>query len=142
MLPACTADARDVLFAGRCVLLATVPELRYSPWLVELSRVVLDDVSRIAAGSVEEQQLILTVNDAAGDDGHQPPEPRRPHGVHPAPRRLHAVGPEIVLRDVRALLPSEESVNGEWTLVVEDAGPGAVDASVFAIDVAIESWFD
>lgn len=61
MLPACTASARDTLFADRCVLPATVAGLRFSPQLVELSRVVLDDVSDIAAGSVEEQQLIASV---------------------------------------------------------------------------------
>jgi hypothetical protein len=55
-----------------------------------------------------------------------------------------AMAPEVVLRDVRAPLPADEGINGTWTLIIEDAGgprvPGS--ASVFGIEVAVQSWFD
>ncbi len=55
-----------------------------------------------------------------------------------------AMAPEIVLRDVRAPLPADESINGTWTLIIEDAGgpraPGS--ASAFGLEVAVQSWFD
>jgi hypothetical protein len=53
-----------------------------------------------------------------------------------------AVGPEVVLRDVRALLPSDESINGTWQLIIEDAGGGDPTAAVFNVEIAVESWFD
>ncbi len=56
-----------------------------------------------------------------------------------------ATGTEIVLRDVRALLPSDEGINGTWSLLVEDAGgsvlpPGS--AFAFGLELEVASWFD
>jgi hypothetical protein len=56
-----------------------------------------------------------------------------------------ATGTEIVLRDVRALLPADEAVNGTWSLVVEDAGGGVSppeSAFVFGLELEVSSWFD
>lgn len=54
----------------------------------------------------------------------------------------NAVGPEIILNDVRAQLPSDESINGTWNLIIEDAGASGVDGSAFHIEVAADSWWD
>ena len=45
---------------------------------------------------------------------------------------------------MRALLPSDERINGNWQLIIDDAGAGAgdVSAGVFNIEPAVDSWFD
>jgi hypothetical protein len=43
---------------------------------------------------------------------------------------------------VRALLPSDERINGNWQLIIDDAGAGDVSAGVFNIEPAVDSWFD
>jgi hypothetical protein len=56
-----------------------------------------------------------------------------------------ATGAEVVLRDVRALLPSDEAINGTWSLVIEDAGGGVSppeSAFVFGLSLEVLSWFD
>jgi len=56
-----------------------------------------------------------------------------------------ATGTEIVLRDVPALLPADESINGVWSLVIEDAGGGVFppeSAFVFGMSLEVSSWFD
>lgn len=53
-----------------------------------------------------------------------------------------AVGPEVVLRGVTAALPSDESILGTWTILVEDRGAGAADAALWNAEVLVESAWD
>jgi hypothetical protein len=53
-----------------------------------------------------------------------------------------ATGPEVILRDVQAPLPSDESINGTWHLIIDDAGAGDPSAFAFNVELTIDSWFD